>query len=172
MAMLVHITTEQAARMMLKSGIRAERCVINGVAGKGVYAMPVTRNFMVSHQWLRELKRGRSGSLVGLYIRVPDDELVHWGRYNQVHVSITAAEAVGRAMHGDTMDGSQIVLRRKILASEIHRVRRLPQLVGWRHYPEAHGKRPWACACCQRGEYGSAKIRMRLGESPRGRFAG
>ena len=47
---------------------------------------------------------------------------------------------------------------------EIVRIRSLPQLVGWRHYPGAHGKRPWACECCQKGQYGSRKIREKYAD--------
>jgi phage-related protein len=44
---------------------------------RGVFAVPVTRNFYVSHQWLRELKRHNAGRTVAaIYFRVPDDEQV------------------------------------------------------------------------------------------------
>lgn len=34
------------------------------------------------------------------------------------------------------------------------------QLVGWRYFPEAHGKPPFCgCACCQRGLIKNRKIR-------------
>jgi len=63
------------------------------------------------------------------------------------------------------MTGVQVLVPRRIIPKEILRVRNLPQLVGWRHYPDAHGHRPWACACCQRDAFGSRKIREKYAEA-------
>ena len=51
MPLLVHIASEKDIGSIRRAGIRI------GQGRNGLYAMPVLRNFMVSHQWLRELKR-------------------------------------------------------------------------------------------------------------------
>ena len=55
---------------------------------------------------------------------------------------MTAAQAAAHVMSQTAMMGVQVIIPRRIIAKEIVRVRHLPQLVGWRHYPDANGKRP------------------------------
>lgn len=158
MAMFVHLAPEKRVKLILRNGITRLR---KNPAGRpsGIYAMPVTRNFYVSHQWLRELKRRGQGAIAAIYFRVPDDEIVWLGHYNHSHRQMTATEAV-RAIHGATpAEGFEVIVPRRIDAKEIHRVRTLPQVVGWRYYPGAHGKRPCGCPYCQRGEYGGRRLR-------------
>lgn len=159
MVMLVHIAPESRLAAIRRGGILAPRR--RGRPG-GVFAVPVTRNFFVSHQWLRELRRGKPGSFVGIYFRLPDEERVFAGHYFKDHAWSTAAEAVGRFLAAEDKLGWQIVIPRKILPSEIHRCRRLPQVVGWRYYPGAHGKAPCSCDYCSRGQYGGARFRKRM----------
>ncbi|MBL8756136.1 MAG: hypothetical protein JNK15_22775 [Planctomycetes bacterium] len=104
----------------------------------------MSRNFVVTHQWLRELRRSHQGPLAGVYFRVPDDELVF----------VAAGDALGL----------ECVVPRRIEANEIHRCRRLPQGIGWRYFPGAHGKRP-SCVCdfCIRGKFGARKLPARFG---------
>jgi len=132
---------------------------------RGIFAMPVTPHFPISHQWVREIKRWRRGMVVGIYFRIPDSEMVWVGRYNKPHQWMTAAQAAAHVMSQTTMTGVQAVIPRRIVPAEILRVRRLPQLVGWRHYPDAHGKCPRACECCQKGQSGSRKIREKYGQT-------
>jgi hypothetical protein len=62
MAMFVHLAPESRIALIRRTGIRRLRRA--GVAfPAGVFAVPVTRNFYVSHQWLRELKRRNAGRL-------------------------------------------------------------------------------------------------------------
>jgi hypothetical protein len=57
-----------------------------------------------------------------------------------------------------------VVIPRRIESGEIHRVRALPQVLGWRFSPDAKGKRPFCtCKYCTRGEFGARKLRARLG---------
>lgn len=163
MPTFVHVTSEDAAKKARRGGIRTAK--MHGQPSRGIYAMPVTPNFQISHQWVREMKRWRRGMVVGVYFRIPDDELVWVGRYNKQPQQMTAAQAAAHVMSQAAMTGLQVVIPRRIVPPEILRVRRLPQLVGWRHYPDAHGKRPWACECCQKGEYGSRKIREKYAET-------
>ena len=73
MAMFVHLAPESAAARIRRSGISRLRKAAGGVPG-GAFAVPVTRNFFLSHQWLRELKRRGAGPIVGVYFRLGDDE--------------------------------------------------------------------------------------------------
>jgi hypothetical protein len=163
MPTFVHITSESIAKKARTGGIRPPKA--NRRPLRGVFAMPVVPNFQISHQWVREIKQWRRGLMVGVYFRIPDSELVWVGRYNQPHERITAAHAMAHVMAQTTMNGVEIVAPRRIAPKEIVGVRTLPQLVGWRHYPDAHGKRPWACPCCQRDAYGSRKIREKYGDA-------
>ena len=61
---------------------------------RGVFAMPVTPRFQISHQWLRELRRAGGGTIVAVYFRIPDDEPVEIGHYDQGRLPMTAAQAV------------------------------------------------------------------------------
>ena len=94
MAMFVHLTPESRVALIRRNGIRRLRRPFGDFPG-GVFAVPVTRNFYVSHQWLRELKRRNQGAIVGVYFRIPDEEEVWVGHYRQGHCWRSAAEAVG-----------------------------------------------------------------------------
>jgi len=161
--MFVHLTNESCIARILRSGIA---CVRKGVgkSPEGVYAVPVTRNFYASHQWLRELRRSNRGPVAGVYFRVPDSEHVWLGHYGQAHRLLTAAEAAAHFTKADDPMGWEVVVPRRIEADEIHKTRRLRQVIGWRFFPKAKGKPPFCtCKFCTRGEYGSAKLRRRLG---------
>lgn len=128
----------------------------------GVFAMPVTRSFYVSHQWLRELKRSGARSISAVTFRVPDDEPVLFGHYARPHVATAASEAAGAVSRAPDPEGFEILVPRRIEASEIHRVRDLPQVLGWRYQPGAHGMKPCGCpACLPKGTIKSRAIRKR-----------
>jgi hypothetical protein len=161
MPMFVHLTQEKNINAILRNGV--SRLRKRSGRPPGVYAMPVTRNFFVSHQWLRELKRRGPGAIAGVYFRIPDDEIVWVGHYNQAHQQMTAAEAAALMSRSETQDelreGYEVIIPRRIGKTEIKRARILPQVVGWRYYPGAHGKRPCGCPFCQRGNYGARRLR-------------
>jgi hypothetical protein len=190
MPVFIHLTPERNLPSIRRTGIGLRK---RRFRPRGVYAMPVTRNFYVSHQWLRELKRHGGGTIVGVYFRLPDDEPVEVGHYNSLHVSMTAAEAVGLMMTAERRDpvsartndqrsksvrksarlpaspeGYEVVIPRPIASSEILRVKHLPQVVGWRYRPGAHGKPPCACLCCERGTYGIRKLLRKVEASEAG----
>jgi hypothetical protein len=161
--MFVHLAPESRSALIRRNGIRRLRKPF-GIHPGGVFAVPVVRNFSVSHQWLRELKRRNAGAIVGVYFRIDDAELVWMGHYGQNHKALTAAESVGEFDSADDPQGWEVIIPRRIDASEIHRVRALPQIVGWRYSPTAKGKKPFcACRFCTRGEYGAKKLRDRFG---------
>jgi hypothetical protein len=84
MAMFVHLAPESRIALIRRNGIARLRGAV-GASPKGVFAVPVTRNFYASHQWLRELKRRNQGPVVGIYFRIPDDQSVWLGHANFVH---------------------------------------------------------------------------------------
>ena len=185
MPVFVHLTSHRNLPSIRRGGIAPRK----GPWG-GIYALPVTRNFYVSHQWLRELRRSGSGTVVGVYFRIPDDEVVQVGHFDSGHVSMTAAQAVALMLEAEQRDpaaervrdrqskavqrqrrlpsspeGYEVVIRRRIDPSEILRVKALPQVVGWRHRPRANGTPPCACICCERGRYGIRKLLRRVEEA-------
>jgi len=104
MAMFVHMTTESRTSRVKRNGIVRLRKAVGALPG-GVYAVPVTRNFYASHQWLRELKRRNQGPIAGIYFRVPDEQPVWLGHYGQVHRLVSAAEAIAQFIEADDPSG-------------------------------------------------------------------
>ena len=161
MGLFLHLVPEASVARIRRNGITRMRRPA-GQLPKRIYATPVTRNFYASHQWLRELKRFHPGPLAGIYFRISDEQIVWVGHYGQNHQQLTAAQAV--AMFSAAADplGWEVLIPRRIMPEEIVRVRRLPQVIGWRFYPNAKGRVPCTCDFCIRGEYGAAKLRKRL----------
>lgn len=154
MPLLVHIAADRDIAAIERAGIRSPR------DRPGIYAMPVMPNFVASHQWLRELKRRGERSMSGVYFRIPDDETVLFGHFSRMPVQTSAAQAAGSILNAPDPLGMQIVVPRKVLPKEILRVRRLPQTLGWRYYPKAHGVKPCGCpACIGRGDIRSRRLR-------------
>jgi hypothetical protein len=94
MAMFVHFAPESAVAQIRRRGIARSRRESRNGCPRGTYAVPVTRDFYLSHQWLRELKRRSGRTISAVYFRVPDNELIWVGHYNHAHQPMTAAEAV------------------------------------------------------------------------------
>lgn len=158
MAMFVHFAPQRRIKSILRSGIARLRRGWNGSPG-GIFSLPVTQNFYATHQWLRELRRFGRGTQVAVYFRIPDEEPVWFGHFGQSHLQMPADDAVSAMMHGPQVDGFEVIIPRKISAREIHRVKALPQIVGWRYFPGSHERKPCACPYCQRGQYGGQRIR-------------
>ena len=160
--MFVHLTPAKNVGLILRNGI--SRLREHGDRPRGLFAMPVTRNFVISHQWLRELqRRGAGGEIAAVYFRIADHERVWVGHYRHAHQEMSAAEAVALVAAQTAQEGFEIVVPRRIAKHEIHRVKTLPQVVGWKYYPDAHGKKPCGCSFCQRGDYGSRRLRDKFG---------
>lgn len=125
--------------------------------------MPVVPSFTLTYQWVRELRRWKPGVLVAIHLRLPDDEPVTVGRYNVAPDDVVAAQAVARVREVDDPRGYEVFVPRAIRASEVRRIRSVPQGVGWRHMPDAHGRRPCPCPyCLQPGMFKVARLRNRL----------
>ncbi len=128
-----------------------------------MYCMPVLPSFMLTYQWVRELRRWHPGVLVAVQLRLPDDQPVTVGRYGTQPVTVTAARAVAAVRELDDPRGYEVFVPRAITAAEVRRVRDVPQGVGWRYLPAAHGRRPCTCpVCLPRGGYGAARLRRRF----------
>jgi hypothetical protein len=125
--------------------------------------MPVLPNFYVSHQWLRELRRRGRPPLVAVDFVVPDGEPVLVGHYTRAHDEMTAVEASALIMRADDPLGYEVVLPRGVTPAEIAGTRAVPQVVGWRYWPESRGHRPCPCPVCQRGNIGASKVRAKYG---------
>lgn len=158
MPIFVHLTSEKNSKKILENGIKATE--INDEIKKGIYCMPVLQNFMISHQWLRELKRSGQNNIIGVYFKLKADELVWFGHYNKSHVRITAADAVKAMMDSEDGQGFEIIIPRTITRKEIYKLRQIPQVIGWRYYPGSHQKKLCLCpACIQKGTFKSTRIR-------------
>jgi hypothetical protein len=86
------------------------------------------------------------------------------GQYNREHQELTAAQAAA-LVSGTRAEGLEVFVPHRIEAKAIAKVRHLPQVLGWRYWPEAHGRAPCPCRFCSRGGYGARRLRERLGES-------
>jgi hypothetical protein len=158
MAMFVHITTVKLARAIKRSGLRPKR-------RSTLFAMPVVPNFMMTHQWTRELQKWSRQRMVGVYFRIPDDMPVLIGPFNGLKRMMPAAEASARMRAADAL-GLEIELGLPVSAKDIHAIRSLRGVIGWRHFPGANGIKPCGCPICvARGEPGGRKLRAAFEKS-------
>jgi hypothetical protein len=159
----VHLTPERNARGIVRSGIAARS---RGQSeDSGVYCMPVLASFTLTHQWVRELRRWHPGVLVAVHVRLPDDTQVTVGKYSAGPARLSAAQAGELVRALPDPRGYEVFVPRAISAHEVHRVRRVPQGIGWRYLPGAHGRAPCACpVCLTPGTPGAAKIRRRFSQ--------
>ncbi|MFD0401920.1 HEAT repeat domain-containing protein [Kitasatospora sp. NPDC127121] len=165
MAMFVHLTAAANAPRIRRAGIRADSRGQGGV--RGLYCFPVLPSYPLTHQWLRELARfGTGGSLVAVHLRLDDTQQVLAGHYRDrardAQQRVPAAEAVRRIAELADPRGWEVFVPRAVGAREVHRIRGVPQVSGWRYQPNAHGTRPCPCMGCQPvGGYGSRRLRER-----------
>jgi hypothetical protein len=160
-ALLIHLTPAKYARRIRRSGIAAASRNSSGEVG--VYCMPVLPSYTLSHQWARELKRGGQRSFVAVHFRIGDHEPVTVGHYGREPKRTRAAEAIAVIRAIDDPRGYEIFLPRAVTPTELHRVRGVSQVTGWRYRPDAHGTRPCSCpVCLLPGEYGAADVRARF----------
>jgi hypothetical protein len=159
MVLLVHMTAAKLEPKIKRSGLRTEW---------GLYAFPVLPSYTITHQWTREIMKWKRQPMIGVYFRIGDDEPVSFGRYGNVRRKLPAARAVAEIRKEADPRGFQIIVDRTVRANEIVRITPVRGVTGWRHKPDAHGKRPCACpGCMARGEPGSRRIRARWEEEER-----
>lgn len=145
MPTLVHLANERNAAMIPKNGIVISKHSI------GIYCMPVLPNFYVTHQWLRELKRGGAKTFVGVYFKVSLKEVVFAGKYGLDHHQMKLGESIAEILNMEDPLGYELIIDRKIMPSEILRIKHLPQVLGWRYMPNSHNRRPCSCELCLKG---------------------
>lgn len=170
--MLVHLIDERDSASVRRSGIKGLTRDISTSAGiqtvdRAVFAMPVLQNYFASHQWVRELKRRGMRSIAAAYFRLRSDAHVWVGKYNGEHRLVPLGHAAGLIMREPDPRGWEIVVRGAVPPGQIHAIRPVPQVVGWRFFPESHDKGPWKCLCSfclagQRGDIKSRRLRERL----------
>jgi hypothetical protein len=77
---------------------------------------------------------------------------------------LPSAQAAALIAGHEDPRGYEIFIPRPIRPGEIHRIRGVNQVTGWRYMPDAHGRPPCTCPVCNPpGQYGAAKIRRREG---------
>lgn len=157
MAQFIHLLDENDAGRVKRGGIRIVKSKWRKL--NGVFLFPVTENFVVTHQWMRELRRRRGQALLAARIRIDDAEPVLLGKYNEGHVQVRAAQAIGIVREHLDPVGLEVILPRSVKAKEIESFYRPPKVVGWRYYPAARGRRPCGCPYCQKGEPFGRRIR-------------
>ncbi len=163
MPICTHLTSEKHLSHILRTGIKAQSMLALNKDIKGVYCMPLLPNYYVSHQWLREIKRGSGhANLIAIDFRLPSNEIVLVGHYSQAKSKFTISAATKLIMTVEDPLGYEIFLPRSVKTSEIQKVRSVPQIVGWRYHPKAKGTEPCTCDCCIRGQYGANKLRERF----------
>lgn len=155
--MLVHIAPHKERKHIQRAGLHP------GKGSAGVYCTPLSRDFMRSHQWVREIKRTHGGrSFVAVYFSMPLDTEVIIGHYatraNESRPCLPLQEAI-TLFNAQRDLGWEIILPHGVPASAIARIRPVP-LVGWRYYPGAHGHFCACPGCLSRGEYNSRRARL------------
>lgn len=155
MPTLIHLADEKDAASIKQNGIKI------GKFRSGIYCMPVLQNFYLSHQWLRELKRRGVKTFVGVYFKVDSKTMVFAGRYNNNHQHITIGEAIKEIQSIEDPLGYEIIIDHKIEAKAIHKIKNLPQNIGWRYQPRSNGKKPCSCEYCIKSSIKADRIRKK-----------
>lgn len=158
MPLLVHLADERDSASIKKNGIKPGR------GRQGIYCMPVTQSFYISHQWLRELKRSGARNYVGVYFKLDSKTMVYAGKYHEKHRHITLGQAIKEIRSLRDPLGYELIIERKIEAGEIQRLRMLPQNMGWRYFPASHEKGIGCICpmCLPRGSIKAKKLRDKL----------
>jgi len=160
MAIFVHFTDENNKNSIIKNGIKIETIHYDNI-NAGVFCMPVIPGFYATHQWVREIKQYKSGNnIIAVYFKIPDNEIVFCGKYNGQLIKVNATEAHKKFLELDDKMGFQVVIDRKILKNEITKIKAIPQIVGWRHFPQSHDRKRCLCpACLTKGSFNSKKYK-------------
>ena len=139
----VHLTPEKNRRSILRAGLKASL----GPVGAGVHALPVVRDFAVTYQWTREIRRWHPDQrVVAVRFWLPDEELVWVGHYSGEHQQMKASESANWVLENPL--GAQVVTSRAIPANEIEKIWQVHQRVGWTETPESHLQFRCACPVC------------------------
>lgn len=153
MARLVHITNIENERRIKRSGIKSGQ---NNI----VFFMPHMKDFLISHQWARELKRSGIKNFAAVDFKISNNEEIWFGKYNSQHEKMPLNKAISLFMNKEDPLGYEFFIERSIKAKEILKIRKIPKPVGWRYTPKAHGKPPCPCSVCiQAGGYKTKNLK-------------
>jgi len=144
-ATLIHITKAENEKSIVNSGLKI------GKYSGGLYFMPRIQNFLISHQWARELKRSGVKNFIAVDFKIPGSEQVWFGKYNEGHSKLALNQAIKEFMAKEDQLGYEFFIERKVLSSEISNIRKISKPMGWRYEPNAHGKKPCPCPMCIQG---------------------
>ena len=142
MTTLIHITNADLENSIKKNGIKA------GKKSNLVFFMPITPNYLISHQWARELKRSGVKNFIAIYFKINKTNQVWHGHYFKEHKKDTVNSAVAEFNVLEDQLGYEFYIDRKIEAKEIVKIKRIPKPMGWRYSAKAHGTRPCGCPMC------------------------
>lgn len=160
MANFIHISDEKNKSSIARNGIKLGNKFsiprLNIKDQRAIFSVPLTNNYQFNHQWMREVKRHQNFCPIAVVFSIPDNEMIWIRNYNEQPLEILAKNAVQYVQnHGFPM-GLESVIFSKIEPSQIKKIYYPPKVVGWRYYPNAHGKKP--SPYLQRGEPFSNKI--------------
>jgi hypothetical protein len=160
MAVFVHFTDENNKNSIVKNGIKIATVHYKDIK-KGIFCMPVIPDFYATHQWVRELKQYNSGNeIIAIYFKIPDDEIIFCGKYNEEFIKTDATKAHNIFMNLEDKMGFQVIIERKIISNEITKIKNIPQVIGWRHFPKSHERKRCLCpACLTKGSFNSMKTK-------------
>jgi hypothetical protein len=147
MPRFIHLAPESVVKRIRRNGIQpthirgwGPRWHLPGT-DRLVWSFPVTPNYAVSHQWLRELKRWGAKTLVAVVFRIDDDEVVFLRHYSEAPRKMSAAAAVGVILSHPEPLGYEVMIPRRIKPTEIVAVRHVAQKLGWRTIPKSSRRR-------------------------------
>ncbi|MCG8313961.1 MAG: hypothetical protein MI976_12155 [Pseudomonadales bacterium] len=153
MAVLVHITSIDNEKSIKRAGIKPGPSQV-------VFFMPHLKEFLISNQWARELKRAGIKNFAAVDFKIPNDEVVWFGKYNSQHEQVELGAAISILMETEDKLGYEFFIERKIEPKEILKFRKIAKPMGWRYEPDAHGKKPCPCPMClQPGGYKTNKLK-------------
>jgi len=155
MATFMRIIDGREADHVASHGMSLSRM---GDGRRALYCFPVLRDFAMTHQWSRELRRSGKRHLACVQFRIPDQDAVLIGTYNGEKLTMEAAAAVATVIAHQQPIGLEVLVLASVKPSQIMRVYPAPRLVGWRYHPKAKGTRPCHCSYCNRGEIRAQRL--------------
>ena len=109
---------------------------------KVIFAMPVSTNYVLSHQWIAEMSRWyRHVPVSAVYFEIPDDWEVYYGHFAAAKQTATAAEVCGyfydkiQADDISSLAGFEVQIPCDFV-DNISRVKHRVKRVGWRRDPK------------------------------------
>jgi len=154
MPRFIHLAPDSVVKRIRRNGIQPTKIRGWGTrwhlpgTDRLVWSFPVTPNYAVSHQWLRELKRWGARTLVAVVFRIDDDEVVFARHYSELPREMSAAAAVGVILSRPEPLGYEVMIPRRIKPIEIVAVRHVAQKLGWRTNPRPREASFCTCPIC------------------------